>query len=675
MATLKEILTRRPVAATIRLTVPSGGARPAPPVGPALGQYRLNLMAFCKDFNARTQKYKPDTPMSVTITAFKDSTFEFTLEVFGVGVNVSEANNRKSKNIFLSTFSSSSSTPSLAVPTHEQIAHLILDQKSAPQVLQTFEWASKLPNFIHSQSTYRALIYKLLTFRRFNTVQHVLDEMPNSIGLPPDESIFLTIIRGLGRARRIRDVIKVLDLVTRYGTNPSLKIFNSILDVLVKEDIDLARKFYRKKMMGSGVQGDDYTYGILMKGLCLTNRIGEGFKLLQAIKSRGLKPNVVIYNTLLHALCNNGKVGRARSLMNEIKEPNDVTFNVLICGYCKEDNFVQALVLLEKSFSLGFVPDIVTVTKVVEILCNVGRVTEAVEILERVESKGGVVDVVAHNTLIKGFCKLGKVKVGHGLLKEMERKGCLPNVDTYNALISGFCESGMLGSALDMFNDMKTDGINCNFVIFDTLIRGLFSRGRIEDGFKILELMEETRGGCGGSISPYNSVLYGLYRKNMFNEALEFLMKMENLFPRAVDRSMRILGFCEEGAIQEAKRVYDQMNSEGGVPSALVYDCLIHGFCQEGRGKDGSALKLLEDMVGRGCEPDTGSYRPLIDALCRKRSFEKAASLLLQMVENGITPDYLIWNSLSHCLSQQTIWLEGKNMFRVHNLVEDIVEI
>ncbi|OIW05240.1 hypothetical protein TanjilG_21225 [Lupinus angustifolius] len=78
MATLKEL--RRPVAATIRLTVPAGGARPAPPVGPALGQYRLNLMAFCKDFNARTQKYKSDTPMAVTITAFKDNTFEFTVK-------------------------------------------------------------------------------------------------------------------------------------------------------------------------------------------------------------------------------------------------------------------------------------------------------------------------------------------------------------------------------------------------------------------------------------------------------------------------------------------------------------------------------------------------------------------------------------------------------------------
>ncbi|XWS10242.1 hypothetical protein CRYUN_Cryun39dG0058600 [Craigia yunnanensis] len=68
------------MAATIRLTVPAGGAQLAPPMGPTLGQYRLNLMAFCKDFNAQTQKYNPDSLMAITITAFKDNTFEFTVK-------------------------------------------------------------------------------------------------------------------------------------------------------------------------------------------------------------------------------------------------------------------------------------------------------------------------------------------------------------------------------------------------------------------------------------------------------------------------------------------------------------------------------------------------------------------------------------------------------------------
>jgi pentatricopeptide repeat protein len=134
--------------------------------------------------------------------------------------------------------------------------------------------------------------------------------------------------------------------------------------------------------------------------------------------------------------------------------------------------------------------------------------------LERLESKGGVVDIVAYNTLIKGFCRLGKMKVRYSFLMEMERKGCLPNIDTYNILISGFCEYRMLDLALDLFKEMKTNGINWIFVTYDTLIKALCLGGRMEDGFKILELMEESKAGSGSRISPYNSLLYGLYKEN-----------------------------------------------------------------------------------------------------------------------------------------------------------------
>ncbi|GFQ06784.1 putative potassium transporter 12 [Phtheirospermum japonicum] len=60
-------------------------------------------------------------------------------------------------------------------------------------------------------------------------------------------------------------------------------------------------------IMGNGMKGDDYTYGILMKGFYLTNRIGDGFKLLQVMKSRGVKVNDIMYNMLIYALCKNGK--------------------------------------------------------------------------------------------------------------------------------------------------------------------------------------------------------------------------------------------------------------------------------------------------------------------------------------------------------------------------------
>ncbi|CAI8588463.1 unnamed protein product [Vicia faba] len=587
---------------------------------------------------------------------------------------------------FQAHYSSSSSSSSSLPPTEDHLCQLILDQKTASEALQTFRWASTFSKFTHSQSTYRALIHKLCIFRRFDTVKQLLDEMPSSIGASPGDGIFITIVRGLSRAGMTRRVIKVIDLAYKFHGTPSLKIFNSILDVLVKEDIDMAREFYRKSMMESGVHGDDYTFGILMKGLCLTNRIGEGFKLLQLIKSNGAAPNTVIYNTLLHALCRNGKVGRARSLMNEMVSPNDVTFNILISAYCKEENLVQALVLLEKCFGIGLVPDVVTITKVVEILCNAGRVTEAAEVLERVESLGGSLDVVAYNTLLKGFCGVGKVKVGLHFLKQMENKGYLPNVDTYNILISGFCESRMLDLALDLFNDMKTDGIKRNFVTFDSMIRGLCSEGRIEDGFSILELMEETKEGSKGHISPYNSIIYGLFKQNRFDEAAEFLTKTGKLFPRAIDRSLTILQHCKEGNIKDAKNVYDKMIDEGGIPSIIVYNSLVHGFSRQGsireavelinemisnncfpiaftfnaiiaefcrEGKIESALKFMEDITARGCVPNTETYSPLIDVLCRKGDLQKGMQVFLEMVEKDIIPNQFIWKTLLLSLSLQ----------------------
>jgi large subunit ribosomal protein L11 len=64
------------VVATIKLQIPAGQANPAPPVGPALGQNGVNIMAFCKEFNAVTQKQVGDI-LPVVITVYKDKSFTF----------------------------------------------------------------------------------------------------------------------------------------------------------------------------------------------------------------------------------------------------------------------------------------------------------------------------------------------------------------------------------------------------------------------------------------------------------------------------------------------------------------------------------------------------------------------------------------------------------------------
>jgi len=63
----------------IKLQVPAGKANPSPPIGPALGQRGLNIMEFCKAFNAQTQGIEPGMPIPVVITAFADKSFTFVM--------------------------------------------------------------------------------------------------------------------------------------------------------------------------------------------------------------------------------------------------------------------------------------------------------------------------------------------------------------------------------------------------------------------------------------------------------------------------------------------------------------------------------------------------------------------------------------------------------------------
>ena len=65
------------VTAYIKLQVPAGKANPSPPIGPALGQRGLNIMEFCKAFNATTQGMEPGMPIPVVITAYADRSFTF----------------------------------------------------------------------------------------------------------------------------------------------------------------------------------------------------------------------------------------------------------------------------------------------------------------------------------------------------------------------------------------------------------------------------------------------------------------------------------------------------------------------------------------------------------------------------------------------------------------------
>ena len=84
------------IEAYIKLQVPAGGANPSPPVGPALGQHGLNIMEFCKAFNAQTQNMESGLPIPVVITVYNDKSFTFVTKTPPASVLLKKAAGLKS---------------------------------------------------------------------------------------------------------------------------------------------------------------------------------------------------------------------------------------------------------------------------------------------------------------------------------------------------------------------------------------------------------------------------------------------------------------------------------------------------------------------------------------------------------------------------------------------------
>ena len=79
------------VTGFLKLQVPAGAANPSPPIGPALGQRGLNIMEFCKAFNARTQEMEKGSPIPVVITIFADRSFTFEMKTPPVSYFIKQA--------------------------------------------------------------------------------------------------------------------------------------------------------------------------------------------------------------------------------------------------------------------------------------------------------------------------------------------------------------------------------------------------------------------------------------------------------------------------------------------------------------------------------------------------------------------------------------------------------
>ncbi|XP_074379549.1 pentatricopeptide repeat-containing protein At1g02060, chloroplastic [Apium graveolens] len=453
--------------------------------------------------------------------------------------------------------------------------------------------------------------------------------------LPSTSLSQTTILRTLRLIKTPSQALHFFIRAHKNGFTHTPQSYFLMLQILSQSrNFNSARNFLfsiEKKSNGT-VKIDDKFFNVLIRSYANAGLFSESIKLFNNMKSVGVFPSVITFNSLFVILLRRGRIGMVYEVFDEMLKtygvtPDNFTFNILIKGFCRN-----------------------------------GKVDEGFRFFNEMIKRGCQPDVVTYNTLVDGLCRVGKVKVAHNVVKGMVKKsGDLnlnPNVVTYTTLIRGYCGKHEIDEALDILKEMVDHGLKPNEITYNTLIQGLCGAQKLD---KIKEVLE---GSLGGSkfvpdTCTFNTLMNAHCSAGNVDEAVKVFEKMAELKvqPDSATYSILIGSFCQKKDYKRSEKLLDELLKkeillqDGGCkPLVAAYNPIFEYLCSNG--KSATADRFFRQLLKRGTQ-DPSSFKTLIMGHCREGAYNAGYELLVIMLRRDFMPDVEIYESLINGLLQK----------------------
>ncbi|XP_008796595.2 pentatricopeptide repeat-containing protein At1g52620 [Phoenix dactylifera] len=584
---------------------------------------------------------------------------------------------------------------SLEEEEEEAIAPVLARLPDPDSALAFFDWARRRrPPWADPPDSlsYSTLLRILAKARRFPEIELVLQTMRSEERTPTREALgaLVAAYSDSGLEEEALDVYRTMR--DQLGSFPDVSDCNCLLKLLVeRRHCDLARQVYDEMLKRDG-GADNYSTGIMVRGLCIEGRMDEAKNLIEHRWGAGCTPNVVFYNTLLDGYCRNGDMKRGLELFREMKLkgflPTLVSYGIVINGFCKKGNFVEINKFFSEMKARGLWPNVQIYNNVIDAWCKHGSVVKAKAVLRQMIGSGCEPDIVTYNILISGLCQGGNVGEAELLLREAIKRRLDLNKFSYTPIIHGYCQNGEVAMASNLFIEMMEKGHKPDLVIYAALIHGLVLMQEINDALAIREKMIEK--GVTLDAGIHNILISGLCKKGMLASAKKLLAEMldQNILPDEFVYATLIDGFIRNEDLSEAKKVFEFMGQKGIRHGVVGYNAMIKGYCKFGMMNDAilcinsmrrdgycpdeftyttvidgyakqsdldGALSVFGDMMKRRCKPNVVTYSALINGYCRKGDIDTAEILFNNMQSHGLIPNVVTYSILigSFCKNKQ----------------------
>ncbi|CAN0890717.1 Pentatricopeptide repeat-containing protein At2g13420, mitochondrial [Linum grandiflorum] len=341
--------------------------------------------------------------------------------------------------------------------------------------------------------------------------------------------------------------------------------------------------------------------------------------------------------------------------------PNFLTFSILIrrliaAGFTRQA--IRAFDDMQAFLPQGSVVDETHFCFLLDTLCKYGYVKVAVEIFNKRKFSFNP-NVRMYTVLIYGWCKLGRFDMAERFLREMDERGIEPNVVTYNVWLNGICRRARLQPefkfdktivlAEKVFDEMRQRGIEPDVTSFSIVLHVYSRAHKPELTMDKLKLMKEK--GISPTVTTYTSVIKCLSSSGRIDDAEKLLdeMVVNGVSPSAATYNCFLKEYRGRKDVDGALKLYRKMRDQC-MPSSQTYNILLGMFVKLNRMD--IVNEIWGDLKGSGLGPDLDSYTLLIHELCEKEKWREACGFFVEMIEKGLLPQKVTFETLYKGLIQ-----------------------
>ncbi len=536
---------------------------------------------------------------------------------------------------------------------------------------------------------------KLGDFKNFNRLCELMIDSETGLAsnLPASNVVtFNIILKGINlemckldyeeRAQFCKGKIELLvQEINRRGLKPNDISLNTIIDIMIESgNFDLAWKYFDEMENVYGVEPDIYTYSTLLKSIKNyepdqknIERAFEILKIVKLSKTKGIKPDEILYNCILDTCVKYAKMEQAEVVFNDMKDaminPSKITYAIMIRGYGNDYNLTKAFQIFNEMKANSVLPNEIIYGCLINACVKCSKIEKACEIYEEIKNTQNIsMNIVLYSTLIKGYTKTKDFEKAFEIYTRMRSdKAVIPNIISYNAILDCCVECGDIDKMKQIYEEIKYNAINIessplpDLITYSTIIKGY---SRVKDFNKVLDFYYFLKGHDEIVLDEviFNSILDGLLKSGKFEDALKIYedMKIHQTSRSNATFSILIKIFSKMNNVEKAVEVYNEMISAKMKPSLITYTAILQILIKSKRIQN--AIEIFEEILENKMNPDQVLFNVIINGCVFNGKLESACKFLFESFTANIRLcDDVYKNVLSNLITNRIMEVNYKN--------------